>query len=142
MKTIIEKLKKIHKTHRRRKGGISEHTKSAQKITKEWQEAIKSNDVFFVEVPVSPKNKEKIDVVDKSKKIAYELKVSGENTDHEFYKDIAKILTYNEYHQNRLGKLIFMSESNGIKALRKRLDPKFVALMKRKHNLEFELICI
>lgn len=138
---IIDKLREIHKDYRLIKGDVSEHTKSAQRITKAWQAAVKS-DYVFVEVSISPNNNEKIDVVDISTKIAYELKVSGKNSHHEFYKDIAKILTYNEYHQVRLRKLIFISEPNGINALKKRLDLKFIDLMKRKHELEFELISI
>lgn len=138
---IIEKLKEIHKSYRLLKGDVSAHTKSAQKITKEWQAAVKSDHVF-IEVPVSPENNEKIDVVDLSKIIAYELKVSGKNTHHEFYKDLVKVLTYNEYQQDKLKKLIFLSEPDGISSLKKRLDPKFISLMKRKHEIEFELICI
>ena len=138
---IIDKLREIHKNYRLIKGNVSEHTKSAQRITKEWQVAVKSNYVF-VEVSISPNNNGKIDVVDISTKVAYELKVSGKNPQHEFYKDIAKILIYNEYHQDRLRKLIFISEPNGINSLEKSLDSKFRDIMKRKHELEFELISI
>ncbi|MCG2720576.1 MAG: hypothetical protein L6290_00960, partial [Thermodesulfovibrionales bacterium] len=138
---ITEKLRKIHKTHRLVNGDVSSHTKSAQRITKEWQEAIKS-EMVYTEVSVSPENNEKIDVIDLSTKTAYELKVSGKNTHHEFYKDIAKVLTYNEYSDRKILKLIFLSEPEGIKSLKNRLDSKFVSLMKRKHNIEFELISI
>ncbi|MFC1866528.1 hypothetical protein ACFL0H_00080 [Thermodesulfobacteriota bacterium] len=138
---IIDKLRKIHKTHRLINGDVSSHTKSAQRITKEWQEAIKT-DMVHTEVPVSPENNEKIDVIDLSSKTAYEVKVSGKNTHHEFYKDIAKVLTYNEYEDVKIIKLIFLSEPEGVNSLKKRLDPRFVSLMKRKHNIEFELISI
>ena len=138
---IVEKLRKIHKTHRLTNGDVSLHTKSAQKITKEWQEAVKA-EMIFTEVPVSPENNEKIDVIDLSTKTAYEVKVSGKNTHHEFYKDMAKVLTYNEYTEVKISKLIFLSESEGISSLEKRLDSRFVSLMKRKHHIEFELISI
>ena len=98
--------------------------------------------MIFTEVPVSPENNEKIDVIDLSTKTAYEVKVSGKNTHHEFYKDMAKVLTYNEYTEVKISKLIFLSESEGISSLEKRLDSRFVSLMKRKHHIEFELISI
>lgn len=138
---IIRTLRKIHRNYRLTKGTISEHTKSARRITKAWQAAVKSKRIL-VEVLVSPKNKEKIDVVSASTKTAYELKVSGKNSRHEFCKDIVKVLTYNEYHKARLKKLIFISEPSGINTLEKRLDSQFIDLMKRKHGLELKLIPI
>jgi hypothetical protein len=141
MKEIIEKLKEIHRTHRLADGDVSAHTKSAQKITKEWQKKIVS-DLIEIEVDVSPKTNEKIDVIDISAGVAYELKVSGKNAHHEFYKDIAKVLTYNEYQSSKLKKLIFISEQAGIAALRSRLDARFLALMARVHKLDIELLGI
>ena len=108
MKTIIQKLREIHKTHRLADGDVSAHTKSAQTITKKWQKVVAS-DSIKVEVKVLPQNDEKIDIIDISYGIAYELKVSGKNTHHEFYKDIAKVLTYNEYQTSKIRKLVFIS---------------------------------
>ncbi len=124
-------------------GDVSAHTKSAIKITKEWQAAV-CNDSILSEVPVSPENSEKIDIVDVSTNVAFELKVSGKNTHHEFYKDLIKVLTYNEYqtNKNRLTKLVFISESNGIKSLSNRLDTKFLTMLKNTHRLSVELISI
>ena len=140
---IIESLKEIHSNHRLSDGDVSSHTKSAQIITKEWQKAV-CNDSIRGEVAVSPENSEKIDIVDFPKRIAYELKVSGKNTHHEFYKDLIKVLTYNEYQREneKLNKLIFISELNGIKSLEKRLDLKFLAMLKNTHDLSVELVSI
>ncbi len=71
-------------------------------------------------------NFEKIDIIDTSENVAYELKVSGNNTHHEFYKELVKVLTYNGYNsnKNRLKKLVIISETKGIESLRNRLDEK------------------
>ena len=140
---IIDVLREIHRKHRLKDADVSAHTKASQKITKEWQKRI-CNETIQSEVKVSPKSNEKIDVVDSSKKIAYELKVSGKNTHHEFYKDIAKVLTYNEYKDEaeNLNKLIFISEAKGVQSLKGRLDSKFITMLKNTHGISIELVSI
>lgn len=68
-------------------------------ITKEWQERLISlnGDRYKKEYPVdgTRKAKQLIDLVDLEEGIAYELKVSGNNVHHEFYKDVFKILLAN-----------------------------------------------
>ena len=75
---------------------------------------------------------------------AYELKVSGKNTHHEFYKDLIKVLTFNEYQNTneKISKLVFISEDIGIKSLKGRLDNRFVTLLKNAHGLSVELVGI
>ena len=72
------------------------------------------------------------------------IKVSGKNTHHVFYKDLIKVLTYNEYQteNEKLNKLIFISEMSGIKSLENRLDSMFLAMLKNKHGLSVELVSI
>lgn len=143
MQMIIESLRSIHKKHRLSEGDVSSHTKSAQRITSEWQEAV-CKDAVEAEVKVSPENNERIDVVDHCVNVAYELKVSGKNTHHEFYKDLIKVLTYNEYQEteNRISKLVFISEPVGIKSLSARLDSKFIKMLSANHELSIELVSI
>ena len=142
MKDIIGTVREIHRTYRLIDSDVSGHTKSAQRITKEWQRLIEG-DPIRVEVVVSCSNHETIDVVDDSTSTAYELKVSGNNPHHEFYKDIAKVLTYNEYNpKRRITKLVFISERSGIDSLNKRLNPKYRQLLRRVHNLNIELVDI
>jgi hypothetical protein len=83
-------------------------------------------------------------IIDHSTNTAYELKVSGKNTHHEFYKDLVKVLTYNEYQaaKLRIGKLVFISESAGIKSLTGRLDRKFITMLRKNHGLTIELVGI
>jgi len=143
MDRIIESLKKIHKKYRLAEADVSAHTKSAQKITKEWQKAVCGASIQS-EVSVSSENNERIDIIDHSTNTAYELKVSGKNTHHEFYKDLVKVLTYNEYQavKSRIGKLVFISESAGIKSLTGRLDSKFITMVRNNHGLSIELVGI
>lgn len=143
MHMIIEPLRAIHKKYRLIGGGVSLHTKSAQRITSEWQAAVCKGTVES-EVKVSPENKERIDVVDFGTNIAYELKVSGNNTHHEFYKDLIKVLTYNEYQEphRKITKLVFISELAGIKSLSSRLDSKLIQMLSVNHKLSIELVSI
>ena len=140
---IIEALRELHEKHRLSNGDVSAHTKSAQRITKEWQGAVCTSQIC-PEVQASQSNNEKIDIVDLPNLVAYELKVSGKNTHHEFYKDLIKVLTYNEHADanNRLKRLVFISESSGISSLRGRLDAKFLEMLKNTHGLSIELVSI
>lgn len=140
---ILKSLRRIHKKYRLLDGDVSSHTKSAQRITSEWQEEVCKGYVV-AEVKVSPENNERIDIVDHSTNVAYELKVSGKNTHHEFYKDLIKVLTYNEYHEvgEKISKLVFISEARGIKSLSGRLDSKFITMLSSIHDLSIELVSI
>ncbi len=56
---------------------------------------------------------------------------------------MVKVLIYNLHHKDaKLTKLVFISEENGIKSLDKRLDKKFIAMIKKEHNLSIELISL
>lgn len=142
---IINQLKTIHKKYRLSNATTSEHTKSAQKITKKWQKLMqtKVKGTIKSEVSINKKSYEKIDIVDFKNCIAYELKVSGKNVQHEIYKDIFKIIRFNDYLKNKkITKLIFISEEKGIKKLENRIDVRFLKMLKRKHKLELELVSI
>ncbi len=142
---IISKLREIHEKHRITdgSGNVSAHTRSAITITKEWQDEVYKELTIRIEDKVSPSNNEKIDIVDRTNRTAYELKVSGKNAHHEFFKDLAKALTYNINHaENQLQKLVFISEDGGIESLKKRIDPKFLEMIEKSHKLSVELISI
>lgn len=126
---IIQSLREIHKKHRLKDSDVSSHTKSAQRITKEWQETVCHGEIA-AEVKVTPENNERTDIVNHQMGIAYELKVSGNNTHHEFFKYLIKILTYNEYQleSTKIKKMVFISESKGINSLSGRLDSKFITV--------------
>ena len=128
---------------------VSQRTRIAQSITKKWQGEVAKHDDFFnkntlkIEDEVSKDNNEKIDLVDLKEKTAYELKVSGKNCHHEFYKDLIKVITYNlNPDGEKLKKLIFISEGFGIEKLKGRLDKKLIYEIKCKHDITIELISI
>jgi len=53
---------------------------------------------------------QKIDVIDAETARAYEFKVSGKNAAAEFYKDIVKIIIWNERRKKKLSALVFITE--------------------------------
>jgi hypothetical protein len=61
--------------------------------------------------------KQKIDIVDFHTMIAYEMRVSENNPQHELYKDIFKVLVYNEKNNIKIKKLVFITPQNGLKKL-------------------------
>ena len=91
---------------------VSENTKNAQAIAKAWRGAVHNLDPdrFQIEAIVTPQLDQKIDVVDSEKACAYEFKVSGKNAWAEFYKDIVKIIIWNQQRNKKLSRLVFITE--------------------------------
>ena len=120
---------------------VSAHTRNAQAIAKAWRAAVVGidSDRYAYEVPVRPDFDQRIDVLDKTEMCAFEFKVSGKNATSEFYRDIVKILLWNEYHKEKIKKLVFITEG---KWGRKHLDtpmPRAFILLLRKHDLEVNI---
>ena len=67
-------------------------------------------DRYQIETMVAPELDQRIDVVDSATGCAYEFKVSGKNAWAEFYKDIVKILLWNERRKQKLNRLVFITE--------------------------------
>ena len=59
---------------------------------------------------VSPDLDQKIDVVGLQENCAYEFNVSGKNAWAEFYKDIVKVIIWNEKGKGKLTQLVFVTE--------------------------------
>lgn len=59
---------------------------------------------------VTPELDQKIDVIDSEAACAYEFKVSGKNAPAEFYKDIVKVIIWNEKRKKKLSSLVFITE--------------------------------
>lgn len=92
--------------------------KQASAVTRAWQSSVASKNVQC-EVPITEDLKEKIDIIDFSTATAYEMKVSGKNPHHEFYKDIFKVIVYNQHHDKKLERLVFLTEKDGADRLNK-----------------------
>jgi len=97
---------------------VSENTKNAQAIAKGWRSAVHALDPdrFQIEAMVTPELDQKIDIVDVENGCAYEFKVSGKNAPAEFYKDIVKIIIWNQKRKKKLSGLVFITEEKLRKA--------------------------
>jgi hypothetical protein len=93
---------------------VSEYTRNAQAIAKSWRKAVHDLDPdrFLIEALVAPEFDQKIDVLDQETKCAYEFKVSGKNAQSEFYKDIVKVIIWNEKRARKIKRLVFITEES------------------------------
>jgi hypothetical protein len=91
---------------------VSENTKNAQAIAKHWRGAVHELDPdrFQIEAMVAPELDQKIDVVDVETACAYEFKVSGKNAWAEFYKNVVKVIIWNQKRKKKLSGLVFITE--------------------------------
>jgi len=91
---------------------VSENTKNAQAIAKAWRGAVHKlePDRFQIEAMVTPELDQKIDIVDSETACAYEFKVSGKNAGAEFYKDVVKVLMWNQHRKKKHSCLTFITE--------------------------------
>ncbi len=104
----------------------------ANKVTRSWQERFVREDDIKTEFQLNGLN-EKIDVVQIKNKTAYEMKVSGNNPYHEFYKDIFKILVFNEANAKisiafQIEHFVFLTEDTGALRLRSNLGKEAMSL--------------
>lgn len=116
-------------------------TIQAAEITRMWQQRVMKihPDRYKKEVAVGGKLNVKIDLVDSYDNVGYELKVSGNNSGHEFYKDLFKAVIYNQHHNvTKLQRLVFITESKGIDSLEKGLA-KAAADLLLQFNITVEL---
>ena len=115
---ILKPLPRLYKQYRKKSSNESEQTLSAQALTKSWQEQVVIVDHIEAEVEIKNGASEKIDIIDFDNQTAYELKVSGNNPHHEFYKDIFKVLAFKKnYPEKNIKRFVFVSEKSGIDTL-------------------------
>ena len=67
-------------------------------------------DRFQIEVLVAPDLDQRIDVLDAGTGTAYEFKVSGKNATSEFYKDVVKVILWNQKRKRKITRLVFITE--------------------------------
>jgi hypothetical protein len=92
---------------------VGDNTKDAQRIAKAWRSAVHElgPDRFQIEAMVAPEFDQKIDIVDLESSCAYEFRVSGKGAHSEFYKDIVKVLLWNQRRTKKLKKFVFITEA-------------------------------
>jgi len=119
---IIKAARVAHEKHRQPTSDVSVATKQATSVTEEWQACVEKPENVLREVHIAEHLNERIDVVDLATATAYEMKVSGKNADHEFYKDIFKVVVYNAHNrEKKLRGLVFLTERRGVDDLNKGL---------------------
>jgi hypothetical protein len=119
-------------------GDVSTHTRNAQAIAKAWRAAAFDIDPsrYQYEVPVRPEFDQRIDVLDRQDMCAFEFKVSGKNASSEFYKDVVKVLLWNERREDKIKKLVFITEEGwGRRYLDTPMPKAFISFLKG-HGLD------
>lgn len=109
---IIQAAQEAFKQRLRDNNDVSDNTRNAQAIAKAWRSAVHilDPDRFQIEVLVAPDLDQKIDVLDTETNTAYEFKVSGKNATGEFYKDVVKVIVWNQKRKKKLNRLVFITE--------------------------------
>jgi hypothetical protein len=133
---IVKLAEMMHGRFWQNTGKESDGDKLASLVTAKWQEAVLDNwpRQFICEYPVAKHLKERIDLVDTVGGIAYELKVSPNNTHFEFYKDIFKIVLARDNSLSHLNRFIFITPISGAKRMQKGLGKAVI-----EHSKSFGL---
>ena len=120
---------------------VSEQTKKSQVTCKQWQVLVldEFGQRFTKEKPIGGIGTgQKIDLVDENDRVAYELKASKNNVHMEIYRDVFKILVFNQRNPtNRIRTLVFIAPKLGIENLGKEFPNDVQAIVKR---LKLDLI--
>lgn len=139
---VVELAAMNHRLHWATGSNVSEQTKSAQSVCRKWQLAVKDNfkERFLAEFPVGEGLNEKIDLVDLADAIAYELKVSKNNTHFEFYRNIFKVMVHNEHNPRwKIKKLVFITPKKGADRLRTGYGDAVRVIAEHCHAIEVEI---
>jgi hypothetical protein len=139
---VIRAAKEAHNHHWHATSDESVGDTQSTAVVSAWQDALTDIDPtrFEAEAPVCDAAKERIDLIDHKNMVGYELKASGNNPQHEFYKDIFKVLTYNHFHDEKLSKFVFLNEPKGIKRLRRNGLASLVIASAKDLSLEIHLV--
>jgi hypothetical protein len=110
--SIVLAAQDVFKLRLRDNNDVSDNTRNAQLIAKAWRSAVHKLDPdrFQIEALVAPDLDQKIDILDTETSTAYEFKVSGNNATSEFYKDVVKVIVWNEKRKKKIARLVFITE--------------------------------
>ena len=109
---VIQAAQSAFKLRIQNNNDVSANTKNAQVIAKTWRSLVHDLDPdrYLIEAMVTPSLDQKVDVVDTAAGTAYEFKVSGKNAAAEFYKDVVKVIVWNEKRKTKLSRLVFVTD--------------------------------
>lgn len=120
---VVEYARETHRQTWTRSSDVSTQTKAAISVCQVWQEVVRKH---FGQRMVAEhglgdgKMNEKLDLVDVQDRVAYELKASPNNTHFEFYRDVFKVLVFNQRNPGSpLKTLVFITPEEGARSLRK-----------------------
>jgi hypothetical protein len=138
---VIIAAREAHKRFWKATSDESTGDKQANFVVSAWQKEVLSKDSssYEKEVPIFERARVRIDLVDQVNGIGYELKASGKNPHHEFFKDIFKIITYNHQHIKKIQKFVFISEKQGIETLKQNDLAKAVIDSSNDFGVKIEL---
>jgi len=138
---VIEVARKAHKQFWKATSDESTGDKQATAVVSAWQRQVLSRDsaTYKKEVPIFAGSRVRIDLIDLADGVAYEIKASGKNPHHEFFKDIFKVITYNHQNRDKINKLVFLSEKQGIEKLKQNDLAKAVVESSKDFGVEIEL---
>jgi len=126
---VVELARKAHRDHWLMSGDEGTGDRLAKLVTDTWQASVIAEDLhrFSVEVPIATNLRERIDVVDMTDGIAYELKVSPNNAHFEFYRDIFKVIVARDSGLPELKRFVFLVPEAAAKKLLANLGGAVVA---------------
>lgn len=114
---IIQEARRAHGSFWHPTSDEGTGDRQAAAVTQAWQVAVTAMPDVVKEVQVASCLTERIDVVDRLEGVAYELKVSGKNPHHEFYRDVFKVVAYNELGGGNIQLFVFLTEASAAKRL-------------------------
>ena len=123
---------------------VSAHTRNARRIASEWKrKCVALVPGIRYEETIAEYLDQRIDILDEQDHCAYELKVSGKNAYAEFYKDIVKVLMWNEAHEaqsEKIKEFVFMTEETwGRRQLDTPMPKAFIKFLLAKFELSVKI---
>jgi len=120
---IVELARAAHRLHWAMTGIESEGDRRASLVTVAWQQDVVSRfgPNLVPEFPIGEGFGERIDLVDTQELVAYELKVSPNNTHFEFYRDIFKVIVARDNALHELNHFVFITPEIGARKLQRGL---------------------
>ena len=121
---------------------VSEQTKKSQSACKRWQELVTKEfgARFSPEKPIGENGTgQKIDLLDETDRVAYELKASKNNVHMEIYRDVFKVLVFNRRNPDKkINTLVFIAPKEGMAKLGA-IFPADVQVISKSMNLDLIL---
>jgi hypothetical protein len=116
---VVALAQVAHRAHWAMTGLAGEGDRLASLVTATWQRAVveQCGPDLVPEFPIGEGLRQRIDLVDRAERVAYELKVSPNNTHFEFYRDIFKVIIARDNALPGLDTFIFITPEAGARGL-------------------------